>query len=531
MPDLPDYTEGEWDRLVAWLEQSMLTGAAAAAAVVGPGKVAAHKYAEARAAALIGKRWDSEAGAWVDAARSEYLITDTVREDVAKAVRAAVEDGATPGELNARLFEQFKDITGRSLTIARTEQALAYNAGTTAAYKAQGVEYVEVVDGPGCLPDGHDDRADACDPDLIGEVQEDVEANGQVWSVDDAGAHLLGHPNCFPSGTLVLAPQNALVAAFKRAFEGEVVILRTAADDLLTCTVDHPILTDRGWVAAGELKEGDRVVRCTDTQRVAGLVDPDNEHVPAMIEQVVSAFLKTSGMPSTGMPVATVQLDGDGADCHVDVVRPAGALRHDVTNTTLGEHGEQDIVSAVPVGLGTLFPDGAAAEIGQAPLTASDGSMGGSGDLLPVLGRPVSVGVSVGLATGPNAESTTAQVTAERSAIHADALADLVCRLAGKVPSVQSSTVEIGRDPTGASPCDAHCAEALENHPLSDPETLPDALSSFAAFVEFSDLVEIQVVPFKGHVFNLQTRDGWFVAENIVTHNCQRALAIYVEGD
>jgi hypothetical protein len=30
--------------------------------------------------------------------------------------------------------------------------------------------------------------------------------------------------------------------------------------------------------------------------------------------------------------------------------------------------------------------------------------------------------------------------------------------------------------------------------------------------------------PFSGHVYNLQTNEGWYVAENIVTHNCSLVL-------
>lgn len=66
-------------------------------------------------------------------------------------------------------------------TVARTVAAEAYNNGTFTQLGADGVEWVEVFDGPDCGWTSHDD-AD--------------KANGTVRRIDDAMSHSLSHPRC-----------------------------------------------------------------------------------------------------------------------------------------------------------------------------------------------------------------------------------------------------------------------------------------------------------------------------------------------
>jgi hypothetical protein len=53
----------------------------------------------------------------------------------------------------------------------------------------------------------------------------------------------------------------------------------------------------------------------------------------------------------------------------------------------------------------------------------------------------------------------------------------------------------------------------------------------FPAEVAADEIVGRKVYPFSGHVFNLQTEDGWFYANGIVVHNCRCQLVPVAEGD
>lgn len=114
-------------------------------------------------------------------------VSDTVRENIRNLVGTALEgeydEGAgrvvipSNSEIAARIRAAgITDSEYRSRMIARTETGTAFNLGHTYAYEDAGVTEVEVMDGED-------------DPEC-------AQANGAVWSLEDARDNPLGHPNC-----------------------------------------------------------------------------------------------------------------------------------------------------------------------------------------------------------------------------------------------------------------------------------------------------------------------------------------------
>lgn len=114
-------------------------------------------------------------------------VPDTVKENVRSVVGQALEGeynedlGRTVVPSNAEIAQRIRaagvtDSEYRSRMIARTETATAMNLGHTFAYGDAGVSEVDVADG--------DDDGPCAD------------ANGQRWSLDDAQANPIEHPNC-----------------------------------------------------------------------------------------------------------------------------------------------------------------------------------------------------------------------------------------------------------------------------------------------------------------------------------------------
>ena len=192
-PDLPPptFAPDVWNELVGLLEGAYEAGDRMAAGIVGYGSKAARTYAERMAAEYLGRRWDGTQ--WVERA-GLFSVPDSVRQEVHDLVVTAVDEGWSVGTLNNELYLKFESTPGRSLTIARTETGMAYNSAAAASYEAAGVEKILVYDGPGCLPLGHDDDAEA--PEDVEGLQLDREANGQIWTITVAKQYMLGHPNC-----------------------------------------------------------------------------------------------------------------------------------------------------------------------------------------------------------------------------------------------------------------------------------------------------------------------------------------------
>jgi len=104
-------------------------------------------------------------------------VPDTTKDDVQRLVGAAAENGWSVEELAKQIREKGAIASrSRALTIARTETGHGYNLGAVASYRTAGVREVDVLD-------GDDDPICAA-------------ANGARWTLEEAEANPLGHPNC-----------------------------------------------------------------------------------------------------------------------------------------------------------------------------------------------------------------------------------------------------------------------------------------------------------------------------------------------
>jgi HK97 family phage portal protein len=390
----------------------------------------------------------------------------------------------------------------RSEAIARTETATAYNAAAIDAYKEAEIEEVEVLDGT-------DDPE--CD-----------DANGSIWSIDEADDNPTEHPNCLVGSSLVLAPN--VRAAFERPFDGEVIVLRTAADDLLTVTANHPILTDGGWRAAGTLSVGDNVVRCLDGERIAQLLDPDHDYVPTMIEQVADALGPSSGGTSTTMPASAEDFHGDGAGSNVYVVRTDG-LGVDDRQAASAQHFAERHFGGRAVSTGSLLAEGTARQVLSRAVHSADGGLRGEHAPSPFVEWNATGVQGSRLAARPNQVGVTQPPTDLGRAS-----TDETRYLRGTKAAVDvhfPQNIDAGMFPflTDRAQEKPMLAEMPEQRGRSEADTGGNRVDSFAGLVASVQLVSVERRQFSGHVYNLETTQGWFVADNIITHNCTRAFA------
>ena len=114
-------------------------------------------------------------------------------------------------------------------------------------------------------------------------------------------------------------------AVFRRWYEGPATRLVTEAGRDFTATPNHPVLTRRGWVAAGQLRLGDELVCDGGQERSRALGD---EHVaggPAAIGEVFEALRE--GSVHERRRGSKQDFYGDGTDREVDVLWPNHELR------------------------------------------------------------------------------------------------------------------------------------------------------------------------------------------------------------
>lgn len=186
----PDILEAMQDALYQAARLGVADTAGLLGVNVSEAPQAVLSYAERRAAELLGVRKDGSL---------DEAITETIRRDVRKLTSQAIDKGWS----NEELAKAIESMLGppRARMTARTELGFAYNDGTAEVMDEAGVEFLDIADGVGCLPRGHQKGAPA-PSGFPGVIEDQAEANGQVWTVAQFRANPLGHPHCVRSATV-----------------------------------------------------------------------------------------------------------------------------------------------------------------------------------------------------------------------------------------------------------------------------------------------------------------------------------------
>ncbi len=350
-------------------------------------------------------------------------------------------------------------------------------------------------------------------------------SRGAVYATEAAaGAFDQWHDSCVTGSTLVDGPSTE--AALRRWYEGEVVVIRTTDGDELTITSNHPVLTRKGWVAAGELNVGQQVVKRARPERDEVLV-PDKQERPTRIEDVWSA-LRVNGF--VAVPVAAEDFHGDGAgsDGDVYIVGADRFLLHEGDAAALQPDSQVVDASA----RGAAIPDLLPASCSLAPCFVGDGFAAGRFVRGSYLGCSGFRGHPGGAGQASGAVAATLDVGLAEPALY-----DVTCNAVLLRQGQLGDPREVGsHQPWRRGLFDT--GGAIGSGPRFDPPTLETEAERLRVYadlgrrlckrlagqIEFNTVVQLERVKFAGHVYNLQTTEGWYSANGLIVSNCDCAV-------
>jgi SPP1 gp7 family putative phage head morphogenesis protein len=263
-------------------------------------------------------------------------------------------------------------------------------------------------------------------------------------------------------------------------YTGEAVEIKTAGGNRLCVTPNHPIATPQGFVPAHALTKGDNLLSYTGKiNRTLGGVSQYINKNPAPIEQVFSTL--SDALSSVAIGPDAVNFHGDAAAMQgeVQIVRPDRMLLSD-----------RDIIAAQQIKNLSLI----ATNAGQV-------SLGTSGPLNLLLQGNVAVGSS--LPSGGTLPHSLG-------------------------PSHFGPLQEFRFGP--AAQLHTGGLETRTKTSASNASGVADLLQRFPSEITLDQVVEIRNFAFRGHVYDLQTVEGWMVSSGIVASNC-RCTTIAVFAD
>ena len=396
-------------------------------------------------------------------------VTQTTKDRIAELVAQGIEAGFSPEQVADAVREYAFDgqITKhRAFTIARTESMAAMNEG--GLYGARAVERdLGLTVKKMWLTAGGDARSLHLQAEAAGWVA--LDSDFGVGADAPGSFGIAGQDiNCFPGDVTVQA--GSVEGAYRRFYEGDVIEVTTAEGHVLAGTPNHPVLTDGGWRGLGSLDECSKLAYAVVGEEIA-LRDPDVDHVPARIEQVFESMPTVAVIERVG--AVDVDFHGDGMHGKVEIVRADGKLT-DAGVPEFTESVSDEQFASADLGPAHLTSERLVVSLAETDASAATSDVSG-GDQTPAL-----VGVSA--------------AHADEHSLAAPARSDTL----GDEPTPDSSA--------------------------TDAEAIGDRLLGFPCEIRFTDVVKVEVRHYSGHVYNLQTATGSYIANGIVAHNCRCSL-------
>ncbi len=372
-------------------------------------------------------------------------------------------------------------------------------------------------------------------------------------------AELIARTECLVGETPVCAA--VVRAAYRRWYHGDVVELITAAGRKLTATPNHPMLTRRGWIAAGEITYLDDLI-CDDRKQDPGSNgDQDENGAPTTIAQVFCSLLETGSVER--YPGTSLEFHGDGMDSDVDVARAHGELtlgrfaqisqpianrlfpEADLARATLCHYcgtllpvdkracfscgAQRDTCTTQPADNSTSMDIVASAELDERQTLSIKGDNILDWQTVPERRSDVSARVLGHGGALPVAHHAPAAQGKDNAVIpDAERGGDLGGAHAGGVQ--RDDSIDIDRATVFCKGCGASVAvdSGLDKYAakplIREPKPLGDDMTGDAGFVKFDRVTFIKRARFTGHVFNLETPCGYFcIAGGAYTGNTIRA--------
>lgn len=327
------------------------------------------------------------------------------------------------------------------------------------------------------------------------------------------------HFSCFPGDALVTSCDR-ITGKTQRWYEGELVIIRTAAGHELTCTPNHPILTRQGWAPAHLLKKGHDVVRSLGPEwRPGG--DPDNDNMPTRIEDCAVAPFGSFGVESGEVPIAAEDFHGDVVGSKVAVITTNGQLRSQ-GKPALGQHGLHGLLGLRHTNSQAVLETLCPAMAGHVrPSRATEGIMGRLGQGLPLLRRQLGLANKHRFTTC--ASGATGFCQSKHNRIPGDTEA-FTQRLDAQSLIVELDEFLKGKLAAPTARRNPSLSEPTPDTGFADAKLASEIWAGHAGPVAADKIVDVHRKFFHGYVYNLETVTGFYVVNSIIVHNCRCTL-------
>ena len=324
---------------------------------------------------------------------------------------------------------------------------------------------------------------------------------------------------CYPEGSKLYGlPFTEKL--YRRWYTGKLSQIVTDNGTVFSVTPNHPILTDSGWKAAGLLNNGDHIIQT----RCDGFpwAELDANGMIPTFDELFETFILL-GITPTVFNGSAGDFHGDGTNGDVDII-DVGGLLAGVSNTKL-------IKSLCDLGFSVSEVREIAALFSvQGPRKshfASDSAfisfVRRCRERLPIFFSRASIAEQIGLALIADGNATSDKPLADNITFNSETLGNLIFTYARLIKGndlfFRQGIFE--RLLASMGDFDASLPNVTSQGANVDPKRLCQVFEKNSLGHHFARVIVNSLVDFSGHVYNLQTSLGWYIAEKTVSCNCR----------
>jgi intein/homing endonuclease len=316
---------------------------------------------------------------------------------------------------------------------------------------------------------------------------------------------------CLP-GDSTIPFADGVEITYRRWFDGELAVLTTASGKTIRATLNHPILTAHGWIAAGSLKEGDDVIEISNDVINSVMTKTDDDGAIPSISQVfdsINVIGNVSRISGSGH-----QFHGDGQKGYVDIVRAARPLSFGIK--AAGPQGFKNFDFTFPYL--RAFTQGTQNLGFNRIMRPSSSFMRSLCSSFALFWSLIQGNELVGAQLVSADSAGSKNDFFYGSSANAKFLGKRRNAFAIRMPFIKQRAIKVKNTLLGQGRSFKKALFVKES--FGDAKVIRNTLDSFSLCTHLGKIVKADRIGFAGHVFNLQTREGWYVADGIVTHNC-----------
>lgn len=468
-----------------------------------------------------GSQLDELIDDWV--VQNTALIKD-LQENYLLKVQNTLSQGFRQGLTNAEIAKQINAATGvglrRAKNIARNEVGNLNAAVTKQRDEELGIdefEWLAVMDvRTRGNPNGNS-------PDYR---PSHWNRNGKVYTWKDGAPGGDTYPgtaiNCFP-GSVDFNFSNGCNKLWRRKFSGNISTIVTSTGITLEATPNHPILSGNEWKPIEAINNGDDIIQPVS---YGGLIlESDVHKLNSRADEVFDLMSSICGLASS--PGSELDFHGDGVKENIDTIYTNRLLSDNRVSAFLDLSSKLGFSRALSdFSLSEFSGFGKSDSSIAAMLYSAHCIMSGRSKCEPILGSHIRHTDKVGLTTISPWDMVVSKYSGYDTSRDAELLREFKNANTLGVESANISLWKIGDSVV--------CRASFSSGSICTPSAemlaycvsvAPDANSYFfdgdSALYERVRVIDHGFRYFSGHVYNLESDSGWYLANGIVSHNCR----------